>query len=454
MERALERVARLFAASDATRPRVALAAAGGAAQVAGWLLGTPGASGTVLDVSYPYHRQALLEYLGPAREGAAAQTSSGGFCSTEASRALARRARERAFAMVAREEGIAAAANTPVVGLGFTGALATARDRRGEDRCFVAVCCSDGYEALHTLRFVKGGASRLEQDKLSSLLVVEALSRLVLGQDEDHPCLVQSCATPGVIEAQLEEVLSERVTDRRAVLEAVASGQAGISQLWFWPTEHAATSDLASQRVLNGVLHSAALSDTTRLVVVPGSFNPLHRGHEQLAAAARQKVQGRFPDLDVVVAFELSLSNVDKGEINVDELHSRVAQFGSIDSAPAGPWPVVATRASRFIEKAQLFPGSTFVIGYDTAIRLIDPKYYGDCRDTMARALANLLELRCDFVVAGRVESDGTFREFAHMADKIPAGLGCLFTGLTEREFRVDLSSTEIRAERARAAGR
>ena len=34
-------------------------------------------------------------------------------------------------------------------------------------------------------------------------------------------------------------------------------------------------------------------------------------------------------------------------------------------------------QAPLYPTKAKLFPGSTFVIGYDTAIRLVDGKYYG-----------------------------------------------------------------------------
>ena len=33
-------------------------------------------------------------------------------------------------------------------------------------------------------------------------------------------------------------------------------------------------------------------------------------------------------------------------------------------------------QASLFTDKAALFPGSAFVIGYDTAVRLVAPRYY------------------------------------------------------------------------------
>lgn len=40
-------------------------------------------------------------------------------------------------------------------------------------------------------------------------------------------------------------------------------------------------------------------------------------------------------------------------------------------------------QAPLYAQKARLFPGSVFVIGYDTAIRLLDPKYYGSREDML-----------------------------------------------------------------------
>ena len=47
----------------ATPRRGALALAGGGAGALAWLLSTPGASGTVLEASVPYSREAMLDYL-------------------------------------------------------------------------------------------------------------------------------------------------------------------------------------------------------------------------------------------------------------------------------------------------------------------------------------------------------------------------------------------------------
>jgi hypothetical protein len=69
-------------------------------------------------------------------------------------------------------------------------------------------------------------------------------------------------------------------------------------------------------------------------------------------------------------------------------------------------------QAPLFTVKAKLFAKSTFVIGYDTAIRLIMPKYYGG-EVNMILELASMRYRGCSFLVAGRVDKDGAFKTMA-----------------------------------------
>jgi hypothetical protein len=164
------------------------------------------------------------------------------------------------------------------------------------------------------------------------------------------------------------------------------------------------------------------------LALLSGSFNPLHRGHTALAAVAAAK-------LGVPVHFELSATNVDKPELPKEIIEQRLSQF-------AGIGPVWVTRSATFVEKAALFPKVTFVVGWDTANRLIDPRYYGSAAGRDA-ALGALVEAGTRFVVGGRVDETGVFRvwEVRSVADEFAQ----LFLPLLERDFRVDVSSRALR---------
>lgn len=165
-----------------------------------------------------------------------------------------------------------------------------------------------------------------------------------------------------------------------------------------------------------------------RLAVLSGSFNPLHHGHEELARVASE-VAG------CEVVFELSVVNVDKPPLTHIEAERRAAQF-------VGRWRVLLTRAPRFVEKARLFPGSVFVIGWDTAVRLVQPRYYEDSEAAMHAALEEMRALGTRFLVAGRA-AEGEFRTLDHAPP--PAPYASMFESIPEALFRADVSSTELR---------
>lgn len=137
-----------------------------------------------------------------------------------------------------------------------------------------------------------------------------------------------------------------------------------------------------------GALVKAALPKG-RTVVLPGSYNPLHRGHLGLLEAARAALETSLREqtspgsksmsraagaattaaagttasdvggvggggvgdrMMVHGVFEISVANVDKGGLAAEEVRRRTAQFAE----PQGvgwPYPVVVTRAPLFSQK-------------------------------------------------------------------------------------------------------
>jgi hypothetical protein len=172
-----------------------------------------------------------------------------------------------------------------------------------------------------------------------------------------------------------------------------------------------------------------AFDATHAEVVLPGSFHPVHAGHWQLAAAAEQVLKRP-------VTFEISIANVDKPELSVDEVCRRLAQF----SGRAGVW---LTRAPLFADKAVLFPRATFVVGADTALRLVQPRYYDNDARRMVDALDQMRHHGCRIVVGGRRDVSGRFLTLEDLP--LPAEYRDLFAAIPADMFRCDVSSTVLR---------
>jgi hypothetical protein len=173
---------------------------------------------------------------------------------------------------------------------------------------------------------------------------------------------------------------------------------------------------------------AARPDDPPQGVILSGAFNPLHAGHEGMLAAAAQ-LTGQ-PG-----SFELAVVNADKGALGPGEIARRAAQF-------AGRAALTLSREPLFAAKAALYPGRGFVLGYDTAARLLDPRYYGGPAGLEA-AMARVAAHGCRFLVAGRL-TPGGFRTLADLA--VPPAFAALFTPIPEAIFRLDISSSELRA--------
>lgn len=367
--------------------QAALVISGGGSQALAWLLSVPGASRTVLEMTLPYSHAAFARYLGWLPEQAV---------SRETAVALADVAYRRS--RILAEEG------TPSVGLACTAALVTDRPKRGAHRCQVALRDATG-STTYTLVLNKGARDRDGEEAVVSRLVLRALA-VTCGLAPDT---VPLDLLPG------EQVDVAYAESPDLILHLLRGEAAALAV------------DLA------GRVHD----DLPRgVAVLPGSFNPLHGGHLQLAHVAGQM-------LDLPVWFELSVRNVDKPPLPEAVVRQRMGQF-------AGKGQLLLTDAPLFAGKAALCPDSVFVIGYDTAVRLIDPQYYGDDKAAMVAALDAVRQHGGRFLVAGR-QHEGAFRALDDV--HIPAGLRDLFMGIPESQFRVDIASTDLRRWAAQPSG-
>ena len=162
----------------------------------------------------------------------------------------------------------------------------------------------------------------------------------------------------------------------------------------------------------------------SKSLILSGSFNPLHNGHIKLLEAAKNMTK-------LEPFFEISISNVDKRNISLEDLNSRISQFYNIGK-------ILITNSATFEDKSNLFKKSIFAIGYDTAVRILDNKYY---EKDIKESLSNIKKNECSFLVTGR-KINGKYKYLNDLEIEEYKGL---FSIIPEENFRLDISSTEIR---------
>ncbi|XP_020081149.1 uncharacterized protein LOC109704778 isoform X1 [Ananas comosus] len=91
--------------------------AGGASQALGWLMSVPGASNTILEVAVPYSKISMAQFLSKIPTQ---------FTSQQTAEEMALVAYNRALKL--SRPGL------PVLGVGFTGSLASTHPKRGDHR--------------------------------------------------------------------------------------------------------------------------------------------------------------------------------------------------------------------------------------------------------------------------------------------------------------------------------
>jgi nicotinic acid mononucleotide adenylyltransferase len=374
----------LISALHASGRKAALAITGGGSGAIGELLRVPGGSRLLIEAQVPYDEQALTTFLGFEP----AQASS-----ADTAIAMARSARARAARLV--PEGI------DPVGIGTTAALVSDRPRRGEHRFHIAFADAAGV-AHCTAVLAKGRRDRAAEEDLVARAIILWLARA---------CGVAAPSPRSLLDA--DEQFTEAVVATVDSIDALVAGE--VDRVTVQPDGR------------------MTLSAPNAPVLLPGSFNPVHEGHLALARIAGEMRQ-------LPAAFEISVTNVDKPPLAGETVRHRVAQFA---------WKslVELTRAPTFVKKSRLFPRTTFVIGADTAERLVAPRYYGDDEVRMLVALEEIATRGGSFLVAVRIDAAGRVRTLNDVS--VPRRYADLFTEIPEQRFRIDTSSSAIRARSA-----
>ena len=249
----MENLEGVIEAIHATPCQVVINFAGAGAQAITWLHSVGGSSRTVLEATDTYAATALIDLIGFEPKQ---------FTSLKVARAMATQAYLQACYLTS--------AAAPVAGIGCTATIATDRAKRGDHRCCVAVCTAEGVTS-YQVTLKKGSRSRQEEDAIVSLIILRAVA--------------QVCGLSTLPQLDMEETLDVKF-EQTDLLERLLIGDFKF---------------VIAQP--DGRLRPG--NRLENIVVLSGSFNPLHQGHQQLAQVAAYK-------LGQPVCFEMPLVNADK----------------------------------------------------------------------------------------------------------------------------------------------
>mgnify|MGYP003971356623 CR=1 FL=1 len=129
-------------------------------------------------------------------------------------------------------------------------------------------------------------------------------------------------------------------------------------------------------------------TDTPPEVIFSGSWDPLTQEHMYVASIAEVFCNSK-------VYFEVSMDTIRGPSLDLLDAERLIQQFDNMY--------FVITKAPTFLEKAKIFPNVTFVVGIDTWLKVIDPKYYAFPLDEL---INRFNQYGSKFLVFGRQEGE------------------------------------------------
>lgn len=387
------------------QPKIFLAHTGGAANMSNILSVEPGSSSFCLGSAFTYHQNSTSEFIEEREVNKAV--------SEQTAVAMATSAFYRGQKYVSESGG-----EGYPIGISLTAAVATGRHLRGGCRFHGAVRTQDSLKTFFIeMESDEGRGGRQWQNAVAEWIVSNAVLETV-----------------GVEQLPISD---ERVSSKESLIDGINSlGRGKLLELKEWEAPVLEGEGPWFIRK-DGTLGDASEINSGEYALFPGNHAPHHFGHSETAKITRD-VTGR----DTVI--ELCGAGIEKPVRTKEEMQEMLFQF-------AGWHPVLIREdAPLFKEKIDACPGvKDFVVGYDTAKRILDPKYYKTSLfGKLTGGNGPLLKMLCEqklrgvrYLVAGRENSQGNYLTVEDL--KIPFGFKSLFKPLPTRNMRI--SSTKLR---------
>ncbi len=358
-------------------------ATGGGAGLQRLLWEVPGSSAYLSGATFPYDQDEQAELLGFMPEH---------FCSEEAAIDLASAAYMKAFKFGGKK----------AVGIGITASVASEKMHRGDHRVFVCAV-TDTKIQTGSITLEKGVGQEVRvSDGRKCDYVGEYILFNALGIDTLDEHLYEGS----------RKIFNEALAKTFNLQDATEKAKARFFERPFFT---------ANGKRLAKVPQEAVYA------MMPGSFNPPHEGHFGLAREFRHEHAKN-------VLFEIGTNPPHKAPPTVQELLQRAKMLKGYDVLFSRDMPM-------YVEKAAMFHGMPFIVGADTMLRILDPKWGID----PIQVMNDIWGYGNEFYVAGR-EVNGEFVTRDDIVFGLPKEYMNKFGSIIHSlEGRWDVSSTELR---------
>jgi hypothetical protein len=366
-----------------TSTKVVLIITGGGTDVLPMLLRRGGGSATLLSARVPYANTETVELLGGEPEK---------FVSEATTRQLAMAAYQKALAL--------STDNAPVIGVACSSALQkTPNEREGRIHYIHA--------ALQTGSKTVSLSVTIDPKKFTPWNAIQTREwEEGINADLLLNLVAEGCGIEGRLALPAVDVVRRESSIYSGYFPELLDSK--VKALAYTPNM--------------GIFLPFGRSDMPRYLL-PGSFNPAHAGHEEMAAYVERHGIGSCD-------YELSIRNADKPILDFISLEERLKTVGDRR--------VWLTNAPTFAEKARIFPNTTFLVGYDTIIRIVNPKY-----GNVDEVYKTFMDCGTRFLVFGR-KVNGVYHAGV---DGLPERFAALCKEVTEPLNFRDVSSSNIRNE-------